>query len=58
MRVTNCNVTCKIDSALDSIFTYEKDDDLTVGQNLKDIRFKLETSTFPGYVMLKANELP
>lgn len=33
-------------------------DSQTLVKTLKDIRFKLETSTFPGYVMLKANELP
>lgn len=33
-------------------------DDRALAQTLRDIRFKLETSTFPSYVMLRANQLP
>lgn len=33
-------------------------DDKSLGQTLKEIRFKLETSTFPSYVMLRADQLP
>ncbi|MAR92749.1 MAG: hypothetical protein CML06_17985 [Pseudomonadales bacterium] len=33
-------------------------DDRTLAQTLRDIRFKLETSTFPSYVMLRADQLP
>lgn len=33
-------------------------DSQTLVRTLKDIRFKLETSSFPSYVMLKASELP
>lgn len=33
-------------------------DDQSLAMTLKDIRFKLETRTFPSYVMLPANQLP
>lgn len=34
------------------------DSDQELIKTLKDIRFKLETSSFPSYVMLRADQLP